>query len=291
MPLNLSAATEVVPASATVPLGIIAGKGELPRTLVHACQQQERPYFLIAVEDATDAETVELAGEQHAWIRLGSVGKAIDILHRHQVRELVMAGKISRPKLTSLRPDIKGTKLLAKLGSHLLSGDNELLGTILHFLEDEGFRVVGAEDVVRDLLAPEGLIGSIYPDKRAQADITVGARIARGIGALDIGQAVVIQNQQVLGVEAIEGTDALIERCSALRVEEKGGVLVKVKKPAQERRIDLPTIGEATVSRVAEAGFAGIAVEAGASLIVNRREVARLADQLGVFVVGFSMVE
>jgi DUF1009 family protein len=135
------------------------------------------------------------------------------------------------------------------------------------------------------------MIGSIYPDKRAQADIETGARIARAIGALDIGQSVIVQNGLIIGVEAIEGTDGLITRCASLKVEEKGGVLVKVKKPQQERRVDLPTIGVETVERIAQMGFAGVAVEAGASLILNRREVARRADALGVFVIGFSILE
>lgn len=173
----------------------------------------------------------------------------------------------------------------------MLSGDNELLSSIVTFLEEEGFRVAGAEEVVRELLTPEGMIGSIYPDKRAQTDIETGARIARAIGALDIGQAVMVQNGIILGVEAAEGTDGLIRRCAPLKLEEKGGVLVKVKKPQQERRVDLPTIGVETVERLAEQGFSGVAVEAGASLILNRREVARRADALGVFVIGFSILE
>jgi DUF1009 family protein len=115
--------------------------------------------------------------------------------------------------------------------------------------------------------------------------------MARAIGALDIGQAVIVQNGQVLGVESIEGTDALITRCAPLKLEPTGGVLVKVKKPQQEKRVDLPTIGISTVERIAECGFAGIAVEAGASLIIGRREVARRADALGIFIVGFSILE
>jgi DUF1009 family protein len=277
--------------TAPSPLGIIAGSGELPRVLIRACAELERPYFVLALQDAVDAETIELAGAAHATIRLGAIGKAMEALRAHAVNEVVLAGKVTRPKLSTLRPDLKGAKLLARIGSQLLSGDNELLAGIVEFLEEEGFKVSGADDVVRDLLAPEGMIGSIYPDKRAQGDIEIGARIARAIGALDIGQAVIVQNGQVLGVEAVEGTDALIARCTALKPEPSGGVLVKVKKPQQEKRVDLPTIGIATVERVAECGFAGIAIEAGASLIVNRREVAKRADVLGIFLVGFSIME
>lgn len=271
-------------------LGIIAGRGELPRTLIHACEASGREYFVLAVEDAADEETVAATNDNYAWIRLGAIGKAIDILRKQHVEELVLAGYVTKPKISTLRPDLKGTKLLARIGSQLLVGDNEMLTTIVQFLEEEGFRVCGAEEVVRELVAPEGLIGSLMPDKRAQADIAFGAKIARAIGELDVGQACVVHNQKVLGVEAVEGTDALITRVAHLK-EGPGGVLVKVKKPQQERRVDLPTIGVETVHRTAEAGLAGIAIEAGASLIVNRREVARAADAAGIFVVGFTILE
>lgn len=272
-------------------LGIIAGSGELPRVIIEACREAGRPFYVIALQDMVDDETLLMAGDRATTIRFGSIGKAFELLRKHGASELVMAGRVTRPKLTSIRPDMTGAKLLARISPHLLNGDNQLLSTIVEFLEEEGFRVVGAEQAVQGLVTPEGMIGTLYPDKRAQADIETGARIARAIGALDIGQAVIIQNGLTLGVEAMEGTDGLIQRCAPLKSEEKGGVLVKVKKPQQEKRVDLPTIGVATIERIAECGFAGVAIEAGASLILNRREVARRADALGVFVIGFSILE
>lgn len=272
-------------------LGIIAGSGALPRMMMKACAQTGRPFFVIALDGSADDETIKMAGDAVAMVRIGAIGKIIDTLREHQVGEIVLAGKVARPKLTSLRPDMKGTKLLARVGGQLVTGDNDLVNNIIQFVEEEGFHVIGADTVMKDLLAPEGLIGSIYPDKRAQADIEFGARIARDIGALDIGQAVVIQNNTVLGVEAVEGTDQLIERCANLKLEERGGVLVKVKKPQQDARVDLPTIGVPTIERLAAAGLVGIAVEAGATLILDRRELARRADALGLFVIGFSILE
>ncbi|MBN66067.1 MAG: UDP-2,3-diacylglucosamine pyrophosphatase [Rickettsiales bacterium] len=268
-------------------LGIIAGKGELPRRIIQNCMRRGRPFFVVALEGAADEETVEHIS--HAWVRLGAIGKAIQLLRDEGAEELVLAGKVTRPKLSNLRPDLKATKLLARLGSNLFTGDDELLRGIITFLEEEGFKVVGADEVVDDILTPEGLIGGLYPDKKAQADIEFGAQIAKGIGELDIGQSVVVQNHQVLGVEAVEGTDNLIKRCADLKVEERGGVLVKVKKPNQEKRVDLPTIGINTVENVAKAGLAGIAAEAGGSLMIDRREIAKRADELGIFVVGFSV--
>ena len=272
-------------------LGIIAGAGELPRMLMRACVEMGRAFYVLAIQDAVDEQTVTEAGDDCSYIRLGAIGKALDLLRSQGATEIVLAGKVTRPKISTLRPDMKGARLLARIGSKMLSGDNELLTSIVQFLEEEGFTICGADDVMRDLLAPEGMIGSIYPDKRAQNDIEVGARIAKAIGGLDIGQAVIIQNSQVLGVEAVEGTDELISRCGPLKPEPLGGVLVKVKKPQQEKRVDLPTIGIETIERIAEQGFSGIAIEAGASLIIGRRDVARRADALGVFVIGFSILE
>lgn len=272
-------------------LGIIAGEGALPRMMMKACLQSGRPFFVIALDGSAHADTIAMAGEQVAVVRIGAIGKIMDTLRANHIDEIVLAGRVARPKITSLRPDMKGTKLLARVGTQLVTGDNDLVNNIIEFVEEEGFRLIGADQVMKELLAPEGLIGSIYPDKRAQADIEFGARIAREIGALDIGQAVVVQNSMVIGVEAVEGTDRLIERCADLKLEERGGVLVKVKKPQQDARIDLPTIGVSTIERIAAAGLAGLAVEAGATLILDRRELARRADALGVFVIGFSILE
>jgi DUF1009 family protein len=270
-------------------LGIIAGEGDLPRLLIQACVSQGRPFFVIALEESTDPQI--LGDVPHVWVRLGAIGKALNALRHEGCAELVMAGHVHRPKLSALRPDLKGTMLLARLGSNLLTGDDELLSLIVKFLEEEGFKIVGAEQIVSELLTPEGLIGTIYPDKRAQMDIEFGAKIARQIGALDIGQAVIVQNSMVLGIEAAEGTAELIRRCAQYRFEEKGGVLIKVKKPQQESRVDLPSIGPATIEALAEHGFSGVALEAGASLLIERRDIARRADALGIFVIGFSILE
>lgn len=276
------------PESSLPTLGILAGGGELPARLVEACKAEGRPYFIIGFEGAVDEAL--LAGEPHARVRLGAIGESLHYLHEAGAKELVMAGQLKRPSLATLRPDGTGAKLLARLGKSFFSGDNSLLSAVVDYLEEEGFRVIGADDVLKDLLAPPGLLGRISPSKEAQKDIEVGVRIGHAVGELDIGQSVIIQQGYVLGVEAAEGTDELIARCGPLRRNAPhGGVLVKVKKPTQERRVDLPTIGKQTVENVAAAGFAGIAVEAGGVLILDRKGVALKADALGVFVLGFTL--
>lgn len=270
-------------------LGIIAGSGSLPRQLIESCISQDRTLFVIAVENETDPETTE--GVPHIWLRLGALGEALEHLRKAGVEELVLAGKINRPSLSSLRPDMVGAKLIGRLGMSLLGGDAAIFKTIIAFLEEQGFRIIGIDDVMQDLVAPEGPIGRLLPDKQAQKDIALGARVARVIGGYDVGQAVVVKNGLVLGIEAAEGTDALIMRCGELKGEGKGGVLVKARKPVQENRVDLPTIGVHTVELVRQAGFAGIAVEAKQSIVVGKREVICAADAAGIFVIGFTLQE
>lgn len=265
-------------------LGLLAGGGALPVRIIAACRAAGRELFVIAFDGQTDQATVD--GVPHLWTRLGAAGTILSRLREEGVSELVMAGRIRRPSLSELKPDWRAAKLFARIGAKAL-GDDGLLRAVAEALEqEEGFRLIGVGDLFTDFLTPPGPIGRLAPDEQAWADIAHGVRVARGLGALDVGQAVVVQQGLVLGVEAIEGTDALVARAGGLRREGPGGVLVKVRKPQQDDRLDLPTIGTATVAAAASAGLAGIAVEAGATLIVDRAAVAAAADSAGLFVVG-----
>ena len=266
------------------PLGIVAGSGALPRRLVESCRAAGREVFVLALEGEAEPATVD--GVPHAWCRIGAAARGFELLHANAVTELVLAGAVRRPSLSALRPDWRAAKFFARVGYRAL-GDDGLLSAVIKELEGEGFRVVGVDDLLdADAMLPAGRLGRLQPDARAEADIEHGLRLARAIGALDIGQAVVVQQGLVLGVEAIEGTDGLLRRCGALRRAGPGGVLVKTAKPGQEQRVDRPTIGVRTVILAAEAGLRGIAAEAGATLILDRAEVIRAANEAGLFVVG-----
>jgi hypothetical protein len=264
-------------------LGIIAGGGSLPRRLVDCCRAAGREVFVLALEGAAEPRTV--AGVPHAWCRPGAAGQGLALLREQNVGELVLAGRVDRPSLLGLRPDWRAARLFARIGWRAL-GDDGLLSAVVGELEREGFRVVGADQLLGEVLAGEGPIGRWRPDAQATADIAHGLRVARALGALDIGQAVIVQQGLVLGVEAIEGTDELLRRCAALRRDGPGGVLVKVEKPGQETRVDRPTIGPATVALAAAGGLRGIAVEAGATIVLDRAETASAADRAGLFVIG-----
>jgi UDP-2,3-diacylglucosamine hydrolase len=264
-------------------LGIIAGSGGLPRRLVESCRAVGRDIFVLALEGAAEPQTVE--GVPHAWCRLGAAAQGLALLRENDVTELVLAGAVRRPSLAALRPDWRAAKLFARIGYRAL-GDDGLLSAVVDEFEREGFRVTAADRLLVSGLAAEGPLGRWRPDAQATADIEHGLRVARKLGALDIGQAVVVQQGLVLGVEAIEGTDALLQRCAVLRREGPGGVLVKIEKPGQETRADRPTIGPRTITLAAESGLRGIAVEAGATIVLDRDQVAAAADRAGLFVVG-----
>lgn len=266
-------------------LGVLAGAGELPLRVIAAARALSRPVFVLAFEGIADPSVV--TGEAHAWVRLGAVGEGMRLLHEAGVVDLVMAGSVLRPSLAALRPDWRATKFFGRIGLRAL-GDDGLLRAVIGELEGEGFRVVSLDDLLADALAPPGVLGAIAPDAEAEADIARGLEVARGLGALDVGQAVVVQQGIVLGVEAVEGTDALLARCAGLRREGPGGVLTKIAKPGQDRRADLPAIGPRTVEAAASAGLRGIAVEAGSCLLLDRAAIAAAADAAGIFVVGIA---
>jgi DUF1009 family protein len=270
-------------------LGILAGGGALPALLVDSCIRSGRPFFVIAfsgqAEPGLVAPRADHAPVPHAWVRLGAAGRTIRLLRRAGATDLVMAGRIRRPRLSQLWPDFWALRFLLRHRG-LKPGDDALLRAIIDDLGGEGFAVVGVDCLLPDLLAPAGVLGAVRPDAAAEKDLRVGIEAALALGARDVGQAAVARHGQVIGREGPDGTDALLAACAVERSAERAGVLVKMAKPGQERRADLPTIGTDTVVAVARAGLAGIAVEAGSALIVERDAVVAAADAAGLFVVG-----
>jgi len=276
------------------PLGLIAGAGVMPRRVADAAAKAGRPVFCVLVEGYARPE--DFARFPHEVVPLGRVGRMLQLMRDAGARELVMAGRVTRPSLLSLRLDAEGVRLLAKVGTRaMLGGDDALLTSVLRVLRGEGFEPIGAQEVLGDLLVPAGLLSARAPDAGSRADIARGIAVARALGAADVGQCCVVQQGLVLGVEAIEGTDALLARCAGLRREGQGGVLVKLVKPAQEARADLPVIGPDTVRAATEAGLAGIAIEAAfgqskgkapghaGTLVLDRAATVAAADAAGLF--------
>ncbi len=267
---------------ATGRLGIIAGGGPLPGRIIETCRRTGRPVFVVAFKSQTDHPIPDDVPQ--VWTRLGAAGKMLGALESNGVEEVCLAGTFRRPSWLEIMPDRRAASFLRKVDLSNL-GDDALLQALSDVLEhEEGFRVVPVQELLEEGLAKPGLLTTTAPDEAAQADIARGLAVARAIGALDVGQGAVVQQGIVLAVEAAEGTDAMLARCAGLRRDGPGGVLVKARKPQQDGRLDLPTIGTTTVERVAAAGLAGIAVEAGAAIIVDPDAVAAAADERGLFV-------
>jgi UDP-2,3-diacylglucosamine hydrolase len=266
-------------------LGVIAGGGALPRQVISACRETGRDFFVLAFEGSADPEILGDAPVQ--WIRMSGLSKAFESARREGVEELVLVGKIPRPSVLELMRDARSAKFLAKVGTRMLGDDNILSAVVREIEETEGFRVIGPEELLDDILATEGCYGAVAPDENEMADIKRGMDALRLMGPLDIGQGVVVQNGMILGVEAAEGTDLLIERCAEfVDADTVGGVFVKAAKPSQERRIDLPAVGTSTMELAIKSGLRGIAIEAGGALVVDRKAMTNAADAAGVFLVG-----
>jgi len=267
-------------------LGIIAGGGELPAAVIAYCQSTGRPFCVVGLKDQADAETLE--GTPHEWIRLGAAGKVIKALRREKVDELVLAGSVRRPSLAALRPDLWTAAFFAKTGAQKL-GDDGLLKALVTVLEqDEGFIVVGADELVPGMVARAGVYGAHEPSDKDRNDIRAAFAAARELGRKDLGQAAITRHGEVLGLEKKAGTDDLLARVASLKLNGRGGVLVKALKPGQERRVDLPAVGPHTMDTAAEAGLAGVAVEAGNAFVLDEAETVRRADQFGLFLVGIT---
>ncbi len=282
-----SSYTSALPALPLWParIGILAGQGGLPRALIRAARDANCTPYVIAFRGITPPDTV--MGVEHVWVRLGAIGKVFKALQRFAVNDIVLCGAIPRPNLWSLWPDWQGLNFLLSLRG-LTLGDDTLLRAVKETLSAHGFTVRGIQNFLPDLLTPPGHLGKVQPSQADWIDMRYGAKVARTLGRLDIGQAVIVEAGAVLAVEAAEGTDALMARTTVLKRQPQGGVLVKMAKPQQERAIDLPTIGPQTVRQAVALKLSGIAVEAGHSLCVAPEEVVAMADQAGLFIYGLS---
>jgi DUF1009 family protein len=270
-------------------LGILAGGGDLPLKLAEACRTSGRPFFILGIEGSAGPE---IEAFPHEWAGIGAIARAHKILKEAGCEEIVFAGIVRRPNFRTIKLDRKGALLLPKVLRAATRGDDAILSTIIGDFEREGFRVVGVSEVFADLIVKPRTLTQARPSDRDMRDIVKAIEVVTTLGNLDIGQAAVVCEGLVLAVEAAEGTDAMLERCAALPVNIRGtaesrrGVLVKVPKPKQEMRVDLPTIGVPTVERAAAAGLAGIAVRAGSALIIDEAGVTARANALGLFVIG-----
>jgi DUF1009 family protein len=272
-------------------LGIIAGGGDLPRAVAESARKDGRDVFVISLTGEANDWTAQFPREQ---VSLGEMGKTLRALSAQKCGDVIFAGRVDRPRFADLRLDAKGALVAPRIAAAALKGDDALLRAVVDVFEKEGHRVLSIAEAAPSLVVREGSIGRHRPSAEALQDIKKGFEVVARLGELDIGQAAAVCDGLVLAVEAAEGTDAMLARIPALPERLRGvpakrrGVLVKAPKPIQDRKTDLPVIGVHTIANAASAGLAGIALEAGGALIVDRDDVVRAADAADLFVIGVS---
>lgn len=275
------------------PLAIICGGGTLPFAVADAAIRNGRRIVLFPLRGAADETRV--ANYPHHWLRLGQVGRFRRTARAEGCQDVVFIGTLVRPRLTQIWPDLYFTiRVLPRLIGLFRGGDDRLLSGIAKMFEEQGFRPVAADKIAPEILMPTGTLGKRSPNDRDKSDIAKGLSLMLVTGPFDVGQAVVVSDGRILAIEAADGTDAMLahiadlRRSGRIRSSEGSGVLIKAPKPGQDRRIDLPSIGPATVAGAASAGLAGIAVVAGSTVVAEAERIAAAADAAKIFVIGIA---
>lgn len=271
-------------------LAIIAGHGRLPHDVALAARKAGEDPFIIVLKNEADRDWADF---EHCPIGTGDLAQLRKVLKDKSIDRVVMSGGVRRrPDWRDLRPTLKHLARLPAVVKVLLSGgDDTVLRMVITLIEESGCRVIGAQDVAPDLLAETGALTKAGPTAADRQDIEIAREAALALGALDVGQGAVVIGGRIVALEGVEGTDAMLQRVADLRSAgrispRKNGVLVKFCKPQQDERADLPSIGVSTVENAAAAGLAGVAVEAGRSLVLDRSGVIAAGDRLGLFVIG-----
>jgi hypothetical protein len=285
-------------------LGLIAGNGRFPFLLLDAARAQGLAVAVAAIKEEADPEIDRRAAEDRGitvyWLSLGELSRLIETFHKEGVQKAVMAGQVKHKQIfSSIRPDWRLAKLLLNLRTR---STDMLLGAVAKVLGDEGIEVISSTAFLEPLLAEEGVLTRRAPDEEERKNIEYGLSVARAVAGFDIGQTVVVAAQACVAVEAMEGTDAAIERAGLLMRSlaedapdsdstaaptlERGLTVVKVAKPNQDMRFDVPVIGIATVETMIRAGAGCLAVEAGRTLLFDRARLTERADQAGIAIVG-----
>jgi DUF1009 family protein len=274
------------------PVGLIAAGGAMPFAVADSLIARGIDPVVFALKGACDVAAVQRF--RHHWIFIGQLGMAEKLFRAENCRDLVFIGTLVRPALSEIRLDWSTLRVLRRVWAAFRGGDDHLLSGIGRILEQDGFRMVGIKDVAPDLLMPAGCITRAVPDEVAAVDIAKGREVLRALSPFDIGQAAIVIDGHVVGVEDIEGTDGLLARVARLRAEGRirakagRGTLVKAPKSGQDLRFDLPTVGPRTVEGAAAAQLAGIAVIAGNTIAVEPQGMIEAADSAGLFVTGIS---
>jgi DUF1009 family protein len=263
--------------------GLIAGNGRFPFLVLQGARSQGIDMAVIAIKEEADPDLGKLAQRLH-WVSLGELSKTIDLLHQEGVTQAVMAGQVKHNKIFSaIRPDWKLAKLLFALPK---KNTDSLIGAVAKVLEDEGIRLVDSTVFLKPLLPDAGVLTRRKPSQEEYADMAYGLSLARNLAALDIGQTVVVSSQACIAVEAMEGTDETIARAARIAVG-RPLVVVKVSKPKQDMRFDVPVVGLPTIATMKASGATALAIDAQRTLLFDREALSAAANDAGIAIEAF----
>jgi DUF1009 family protein len=273
-----------MPDNQTPVMAIIAGRGNLPLLIIEECQKKQQKFVLLLL--ASENYATDYSQYQPIYITYGEVEKLLAIFAVHQVKQLVMAGAVNKPAFSQLKVDKTGSFLLAKILANKILGDDAVLKTVINFFSQHQIEVLKISQVLDCLANKLGVLTKKQPSAENMLDIELGKTAIKHFSNFDVGQAVAVAQKQIIAVEAVEGTDAMIARCQNLDIGyNKQAILVKMAKQKQSQKADLPTIGLDTIANLAKVGFVGLAIEFNKTIILQKQETIELANRLGLFVV------
>ncbi|NKB52068.1 MAG: DUF1009 domain-containing protein [Rhizobiaceae bacterium] len=278
----------------TDPLAIIAGNGRLPLLIAEKLKARSQPVFIIGILGEADAAIEKFPHEWCGWEQMGHIFKTIK---NHDISNIVLAGGVvGRPELKLHKLDWGAIRTLPGLLAALMGGDNQILTGVISAIEKRGFTVCNVAELLPDMTVQPGVNTLAKPKAAQQKQIAEGYAVTRALGQFDIGQACVVVGSRAVAVEGVEGTDVMLRRVGEMREigrlpKRRGGVLIKAVKPGQDERADLPAIGPDTIVSVHQAGLLGIGVEAGKTLIIDKRKTLQQAKKHGVFIYGFDVTQ
>ncbi|WP_419234717.1 LpxI family protein [Rickettsia endosymbiont of Nabis limbatus] len=263
-------------------LGIIAGKGSLPSLIAGNYRKQGGNCYIAAIEGEADIELIK--DFEYQPLKIGMVGAAIKYFTQHNVKNIIFIGGVDRPNFKNLAVDSIGGLLLLKMISQKIRGDDNLLRIVASFFESYGFKVISSSEIYQNQQCDSNIITDTIPTSSDKKDIEFGVKLLNHLSKFDIGQSVIVEDGYVLGIEAAEGTDNLIARCTDLRKKSHGGVLIKLSKIGQDNRLDLPTIGINTIKNLAKYNYKGVAIQKNQVIIAEEEKTIKLANEHKIFI-------
>ena len=264
-------------------LGIFAGRGSLPQILIQECQKNNRPFKLFLLE--SEEYDIDYSAHNPSILPYGGIGRFLDLMHKDNVKELILVGAVNKPTFSTLKVDKKGALLVAKILANKILGDDAVLRAVVKFFENEGLKILRVDELLDCIISKKAVLTQTQPTKDNLNNIALGIKAIKTFSSFDVGQSVVVAQKQIIAIEAIEGTDEMIKRCRDLSIEyKKNSVLVKMKKRNQSLKADMPTIGVDTVINCAKSGIAGIAIQANSTLVLDKEKVIQEANRLGLFI-------